>query len=117
MRQCLADIHSAMQAGNEIEARPLIQKADEFFTQKKQRIAETRSLALLDGMMPPMWTYKDDTLRLLEALTKPVPPTPPVSPSDPPKRLMSEADINAYVEQMRSQLLAYMKGSDGIDLK
>ena len=134
VRQCLADIHSAMQAGNEIEARPLIQKADEFFTQKKQRIAETRSLALLDGMMPPMWTYKDDTLRLLEALTKPVPPTPPVSPSDPPKpkklikaiyrqsifpakRLMSEADINAYVEQMRTQLLAYMKGSDGIDLK
>lgn len=81
-----------------------------------------------------MWTYKDDTLRLLEALTKPVPPTLPVSPSDPPKpkklikaiyrqsifpakRLMSEADINAYVEQMRTQLLAYMKGSDGIDLK
>lgn len=81
-----------------------------------------------------MWAYKDDTLRLLEALTKPVPPTPPVSPSDPPKpkklikaiyrqwifpakRLESEEDINAYVEQMRTQLLAYMKGSDGIDLK
>ena len=35
----------------------------------------------------------------------------------PAKRLESEEDVNAYVEQMRSQLLAYMKGSDGIDLK
>ena len=134
VRQCMADIHSTMQAGNEIEARPLIQKADEFYTQKKQRIAETKSLALLDGFMPPMWTYKDDTLRRLEALTKPVPTTPPVGPGNSPKpkkmikplyrqsvfpakRLMSEADIDAYVEQMRTQLLAYMQGGDGIDLK
>ena len=35
----------------------------------------------------------------------------------PAKRLESESDIDAYVEQMRKQLLAYMKGSDGIDLK
>lgn len=27
------------------------------------------------------------------------------------------SEIDAYVEQMRKQLLAYMKGSDGIDLK
>ena len=35
----------------------------------------------------------------------------------PARRLESEEEINAYVEQMRKQLLAYMKGSDGIDLK
>ena len=135
VRQCMADIHSMMNAGSDTEVRPIILKADDFFTQKKQRIAETTSLALLDGMMPPMWTYKDDALRHLEAVTRPEPPKKPdPKPNDPPKpkkmiksiyrqsifpakRLESESDIDAYVEQMRKQLLAYMKGSDGIDLK
>lgn len=112
----------------------MIQKADEYYTQKKQRIAETQSLALLDGMMPPMWTYKDDTLRHMESATQ-VSAPPRVEPVSgpakpkklikaiyrqsifPAKRLESEEDINAYVEQMRTQLLAYLKGSDGIDLK
>ena len=136
VRQCMADIHGFMNAGSDTVVRPIILKADDFFSQKKQRIAETTSLALLDGMMPPMWTYKDDTLRHLEAVTRPEPPKPvtPPKPNDPPKpkkmiksiyrqsifpakRLESESDIDAYVEQMRKQLLAYMKGSDGIDLK
>ena len=85
-------------------------------------------------MMPPMWNHKDDALRYIDALTRPEPPKMPVKPNEPPKpkkmikqiyrqsifpakRLESEDEINAYVEQMRKQLLAYMKGSDGIELK
>ena len=136
VRQCMADIHGYMNAGSDTVVRPIILKADDFFSQKKQRIAETTSLALLDGMMPPMWTYKDDTLHHLEAVTRPEPskPVTPPKPNEPPKpkkmiksiyrqsifpakRLESESDIDAYVEQIRKQLLAYMKGSDGIDLK
>lgn len=134
VRQCMADIHAMINPGSDVALRPIIQKADEFYMQKKQRIAETKSLALLDGMMPPMWTYKDDTLRRIEGIVIPKPtptqnPTPgPVKPKKmiksiyrqsifPAKRLESEDEINAYVEQMRKQLLAYMKGSDGIDLK
>ena len=134
VRQCMADIHEQSTSGDGTLIRPIIQKADEFFTQRKQRIAETRSLALLDGMMPPMWAYKDDTLRRLESISRPPMPQPQVKPNDPPKpkkiiksiyrqsifpakRLESEAEIDVYVEQMRKQLLAFMKGSDGIDLK
>ncbi len=134
VRQCMADIHAMINPGSDVAVRPIIQKADEFYMQKKQRIAETKSLALLDGMMPPMWTYKDDTLHRIEGIVAPKPapkpnPNPgPVMPKKmikpiyrqsifPAKRLESEDDINAYVEQMRKQLLAYMKGSDGIDLK
>ena len=134
VRQCMADIHAATTSGSDVAVRPIILKADEFYAQKKQRIAETRSLALLDGMMPPMWTYKDDTLRRIEGIVTPKPaPTPNPNPGSvklkkmikpiyrqsifPAKRLESEDEINAYVEQMRKQLLAYMKGSDGIDLK
>ena len=83
-------------------------------------------------MMPPMWTYKDETLRHLDSIIHPQPipskPNDPVKPKKliksiyrqsifPARRLESEEEINAYVEQMRKQLLAYMKGSDGIDLK
>ncbi len=134
VRQCMADIHAMINPGSDVALRPIIQKADEFYMQKKQRIAETKSLALLDGMMPPMWTYKDDTLHRIEGIVAPKPtpnpnPNPgPVKPKKmikpiyrqsifPAKRLESEEEINAYVEQMRKQLLAYMKGSDGIDLK
>ena len=132
--QCMADIHAMINPGSDVAVRPIIQKADEFYMQKKQRIAETKSLALLDGMMPPMWTYKDDALHRIEGIVTPKPsPTPNPTPGPvktkkmikpiyrqsifPAKRLESEEDINAYVEQMRKQLLAYMKGSDGIDLK
>lgn len=134
VRQCMEDIHALMNPGSDVSVRSILQKADDFYTQKKQRIAETKSLALLDGMMPPMWTYKDDTLHRIEGIIAPKPtpapnPNPaPVKPKKlikpiyrqsifPAKRLESEDEINAYVEQMRKQLLAYMKGSDGIDLK
>ena len=132
VRQCMADIHAAITPGSDVALRPIIQKSDEFYIQKKQRIAETKSLALLDGMMPPMWTYKDETLRHLDSIIHPQPipskPNDPVKPKKliksiyrqsifPARRLESEEEINAYVEQMRKQLLAYMKGSDGIDLK
>ena len=134
VRQCMADIHGKMPSFSDAQIKTIIQKADDFFTQKKQRIAETKSLALLDGMMPPMWTYKDDTLRMLDHMTRPVTPKPEPKPNDPPKprkmiksiyrqsifpakRLETEDEVNDYVEQIRKQLLAYMKGSDGIDLK
>lgn len=134
-RQCMEDIHVMYMSGSDAALRSILQQADNFYTQKKQRIAETKSLALLDGMMLPMWRQKDDTLRHMEALIRPEPPKPAsLKPTDPPKpekrikfiyrqsifpakRLESEEEINAYVEQMRKQLLAYMKDSDGIDLK
>lgn len=128
VRQCMADIHASITPGSDVAARPIVLKADEFYAQKKQRIAETKSLALLDGMMPPMWTYKDETLQRIEVIVAPKPNPDPVKPKKliksiyrqsifPARRLESEEEINAYVEQMRQQLLSYMKGSDGIDLK
>ena len=132
VRQCMADIHAAITPGSDAAVRPIVQKADEFYAQKKQRIAETQSLALLDGMMPPMWTYKDDAMQRIEMIAAPkqIPESNPGPVKHkkliksiyrqsifPARRLESEEEINAYVEQMRKQLLAYMKGSDGIDLK
>ena len=134
VRQCMEDIHTKVDNAQTADIRPIIQKADDFFAQQKQRIASTDSLALLDGLMPPMWSYKDNVLSRLEDAALPKSPeqeqgtanyhTPkktykPIFRASifPARRLETEADVNAYVEQMRKQLLAYMKGSDGIELK
>lgn len=37
-------------------------------------VASYRSLALLDGLVPPMIQYKDQTMTKIEAATKPVKP-------------------------------------------
>ncbi len=53
VRQCMAEIHQA--AGGDLTARSISATADTFYAQKKQQIAETKELALLDGLIPPMW--------------------------------------------------------------
>ncbi len=133
VRQCMEEIHSRMSAAASDNVKNAVIKADEYFDQRKKKIAQTKSLALLDGMMPPMWTYKDDTLRAIDAMLTPKPAKPPVDPGDKPKtklvkpiyrqsifpakRLTSDAEIDAYVEQMRKNMKAYLQGCDGIDLK
>ena len=66
VRQCMADIHQA--AGDDPNARSVSATADTFYDQKKQQIATTTELALLDGLIPPMWQYKDTTLDKIEAM-------------------------------------------------
>jgi hypothetical protein len=135
VRQCMEAIHTA--AGNNIDAKNLVTTADNFYSQKKERIAELRSLALLDGLVPPMLTYKDETCERIEVMTRPPKPQPqhsvvkegPATQTPkkvikslnrqvvfPAKRLESEADIDDYVEKMRSQLKQLMKNCDGIQL-
>lgn len=143
VRQCMEAIHTTASLDTD---RNIVAVADTFYTQKKERIAELRSLALLDGLLPQMLTYKDDTvdkLDKLENLHKPAPePTAVHEPAVayggskpvqtqpkkiikalnrsvvfPAKRLESDADIDAYVEKMREQLKQLMKNCDGIQLK
>ena len=134
VRQCMEAIHTA--AGNDIAAKRVSDTADTFYTQKKERIAELKSLALLDGLIPPMLQQKDDACRRIEALTQPK-PLPVKLPTDnpakqqpkkvikslnrqivfPQRRLETEADVDDYVETMRRQLKELMRNCDGIELK
>ena len=78
-------------------------------------------------MTTQMWNYKDDTLSRIEAAKAPR----VVTPVNPPKKhiknyyrqaifkqatLESQADVDAYVERMRSYLTALLKDCDGIKL-
>ena len=137
VRQCMEAIHTA--AGDDVAARNISAGADSFYTQKKQQIQERSSLALLDGLVPPMLQQKDSACKRIEQLTKPkAKPVPQPQATDkgnqgktytkkliktynrqilfPAKQLETEADVDAYVELVRMQLKTLMKSCDGIKL-
>jgi len=143
VRQCLEAIHTADDGS--FQSKNIIQVADNFYTAKKQQITEYESLALLDGLIPPMLQEKDKAVERLEAAKRPKEPLmaaveSPVlhEPSSygtkkpapkkvykslnrsivfPAKRLENEEDIKAYVEKMQDTLQQLLKNCDGIDLK
>ena len=134
VRQCMAEIHQALDDGNST-AKTISEKADVYYEQQKEKIAETTSLALMEGFPIPMWNYRDETVSKIEVSKRPPKPVDP-KPVDPVKpvakktykpifrqsllkaaRLESDAEIDAYVDKLRDQLKTLLKGSDGIELK
>lgn len=133
--QCMGAVHQA--ANGDFKANDLVARADEFYIQQKQKVQDYQSLALLDGLIPPMLQYKDNTLERIETLlAPPAPPkplvqtaggaTPPVkkviraynrSIIFPAKKLETMEDVDDYVEKIREQLKQLLKNCDGIQLK
>lgn len=134
VRQCMAEIHQALDDGN-ATAKTISEKADVYYEQQKEKIAETTSLALMEGFPIPMWNYRDEAVSKIEFSKRPPKPVAPthVNPVKPvakktykpifrqsllkAARLESDAEIDAYVDKLRDQLKTLLKGSDGIELK
>ena len=136
VRQCMEATHTA--ANGDSKASHLIEKSDKYFRQCKEKIAELKSLALLDAMFLPMCQYKDDTVGNIESVLAPPTPKPPVQPIQQGKEqttakkkvvraynrqvvfqaktLQTDADIDDYVEKIRSQLKQLLKNCDEIKL-
>ena len=134
VRQCMEEIHTL--AGDNSAARNISNTADNFFTQQEQKIESYTTLNSLDGLVPPIWQYKDDTVSRIEAIVnppvKPQPPQPGPGPQPQPKKevikaihrqamfpaktLKSEEEIDAYVEKIRTNMKQLLKGCDGIKL-
>ena len=133
IRQCMAEVHT-LSDGN-MACSELVRKADTYFDQQKTKISELRSLALLDGLVPQIWSYKDDICDRMEAAKQPPKPVEAKQPNTPakpaPKKIIktvyrqaafpakvlaNQADVDAYVERMRSYLMAMLKDCDGIKL-
>ena len=135
VQQCMSDVHMA--ANGDSKVKNIIERADAYFAQQKDKIAETKSLALMEGFPIPMWNYRDDTVSKIELALmppKPIEPKPPVDTLLAPAvkktykpifrqsllkatKLESEADIDVYVDKLRDQLKTLLKGVDGIELK
>ena len=136
VRQCMEATHTA--ANGDSKASHLIEKSDRYFSQCKEKIAELKSLALLDAMFLPMCQYKDDTVSNIESVLEPPAPKPQVQPTQQGKEqatakkkvvraynrqvvfqaktLQTDADIDDYVEKIRSQLKQLLKNCDEIKL-
>ncbi len=133
--QCREAIHTI--SNGEANSQSILRTADNFFDQKKLQIAELKSLALMDGLIPPMTQYKDAAVERLEAERElPKPPKPVTTPSGkeaatpptpkrhykalnrsvafPAKMLDTDADVDDYVENMRVYLKQLMKNGDGL---
>lgn len=131
VRQCMEEIH--MMVGSDSTVKGISNTADTFFGQKKERIAETKSLALLDALIPQMWTYKDEVVSRIEAMTKTVEEADHNIEEDEPskkkiikavhrqavfpaKTLETEQEIDEYLEKVKNNLKQLLKNSDGIRL-
>ena len=135
VRSCLEAIHENAKVNE--ETKIISERADKFFSQKKEQIAAEKSLALLDGLSVPMWNYKDQaTMAIESAMKSKVTLTVKSTEIDgekqpakkefirkiarqqmfPAKVLRSEDDIDDYVENIRKQMKHYLKGNDGIQI-
>ena len=131
VRQCMEATHTA--ANGDSKASRLIEQSDRYFSQCKEKIAELKILALLDGMFLPMCQYKDNTVSSIEAILTPPAPKPQAGKEAAPARkkvvraynrqvvfqaktLQTEEDIDDYVEKIRSQLKQLLKNCDEIKL-
>ena len=134
VRQCMEATHTA--ANGDPKALDIVRKSDAFFDGYKAKIANCKSLALLDGMIIPLSQYKDETVSSIEIALAPPTPKPVVTKKDvnipavkpkkvksysrqilfPAKTLRDDADIDAYVEKIREQLRNLLDGCDEIKL-
>ena len=91
----------------------------------------------LNGLIPPIWQYKDETVSRIDSVLNP-PPKPPVTPPGgdddtppipklvikaihrqamfPARTLKSEQEIDDYVEKIRANMKKLLQGCDGIKL-
>lgn len=135
--QCMNAVYQA--AKDDIKAKDLVSKASEYFSLQRKKVMEYRSLALLDGLEPPMLNYKDTAVAQIEAAIAPPKPAEPRAPGGagdpskpapkkmiraynrsiifPAKTLESNEDIDDYVEKLRTQLKQLLENCDGIQIK
>lgn len=137
VQQCVEEIVKA--AGDYESCRNIVVAANNHYDQKKFQIESYKTLSLLDGLIPGMWAYKDDTVNRIDAIVHPpvepfVEPVGVGSDSIPPqpkkevikaihrqamfpaKTLKTEEEIDAYVEKIRTNMKQLLKGCDGIKL-
>lgn len=130
VRQCMSAIH--VLASQNLEVKSISDTADNYFAQRKNEISDSKSLALLDGMVQRILSYKDDTVSRMEAMLRPVSTQPPTSVSGekkkvykpvmrqllfPAKKLESQADIDEYVAKIKENLEKLIEGCDGVEIK
>ena len=66
VRQCMEEIHKGDKYDSQIGE--IIKKTDDFYSQKKREIDQAKSLRLLDGFIPGLWSVKDDAVKDINSI-------------------------------------------------
>lgn len=127
IRQCMADVHKlALEARS---ADNTLRDADDQFTRKKEAAAAATSLTDLDAMITQVGNYSAAVCKRLSAMTA-VPERTSEAEAFAPKQIVSvrrydicpvrqlrsRAEIDQYVEEIRSRLYASLKDGDGVQI-
>ena len=137
-QQCLDSIRAM--AGRNPACDGTVSQAEAYFARKKRQLDSIPQLALLDGEAHRLWVDRDDFAARLEAIlqpeaqpddSQPSVPLPgnsdgaaPAAPktalksiyrqSFPARTLKSEAEIDAYADEIRGILKKMLQDCDGI---
>ena len=109
VRQCMEATHTA--ANGDSKASHLIENRIGISASARKKIAELKSLALLDAMFLPMCQYKDDTISNIESVLAPPAPKPQVQPTQPGKETApaKKKVVHAYNRQVVFQAKTYKR--------
>lgn len=123
---CMGDVHTLAGIGKAIEE---VRKADDRFSEYKQKVADATSLTVLDAMITQLQNYKDQVCKWIEAILHETPPLPgeekpkkqkivQVRRYDvfPVKRLTTKEDVDVYLETIRKKLYETLESNDGIQI-
>lgn len=123
---CMGDVHTLAGVGKAIEE---VRKADDRFSEYKQKVADATSLTVLDAMITQLQNYKDQVCKWIESILHETPPLPgeekpkkqkivQVRRYDvfPVKRLTTKEDVDVYLETIRKKLYDTLESNDGIQI-
>ena len=124
---CMGDVHTLAGVGS--KAADEVRKADERFSEYKQKVNDATSLTVLDAMITQLQNYKDQVCKWIESILHETPPLPgeekpkkqkivQVRRYDvfPVKRLTTKEDVDVYLETIRKKLYDTLESNDGIQI-
>ncbi|MGI6788416.1 MAG: BREX system P-loop protein BrxC [Aminobacterium colombiense] len=124
---CMGDVHTLAGVGS--KAADEVRKADERFSEYKQKVNDATSLTVLDAMITQLQNYKDQVCKWIESILHEAPPLPgeekpkkqkivQVRRYDvfPVKRLTTKEDVDGYLETIRKKLYDTLEANDGIQI-
>lgn len=128
-QQCRSEVFRA--AGENTNVKDILDRADQWFGQKKEDILAAASLTALDAMSKRLFDAKDQYERdIARRLAPPAPARPaPAQPAQPVRRrvlyrqnfpqavLTSAGDVDDYAERIRRTLLDQLREGGPIELK
>lgn len=124
---CMGDVHTLAGVGS--KAIEEVRKADDRFSEYKQKVTDATSLTVLDAMITQLQNYKDQVCKWIETILHETPPLPgeekpkkqkivQVRRYDvfPVKRLTTKEDVDVYLETIRKKLYDTLESNDGIQI-